>query len=83
MTFSEKNCNTCGQKCAIKYHGCSNWIPISDAELLIPISVLDKIRAEIEQEITYKPIDMWDYRMGLTKALEIIEKNKTESGVGE
>ena len=21
----EKNCNTCGQKCAIKYHGCSNW----------------------------------------------------------
>ena len=27
MTFSEKNCNTCGQKCAIKYHGCSNWIP--------------------------------------------------------
>ena len=28
MTFSEKNCNTCGQKCAIKYHGCSNWIPM-------------------------------------------------------
>ena len=24
----EKNCNTCGQKCAIKYHGCSNWTPI-------------------------------------------------------
>lgn len=41
--------------------------------------VLDKIRAEIEQEITYKPMEMWDYRMGLTKALEIIDKNKAES----
>lgn len=41
--------------------------------------VLDKIRAEIEQEITYKPMEMWDYRMGLTKALEIIDKYKAES----
>lgn len=51
----------------------------SSIEELEQEPVLDKIRAEIEQEITYKPIDMWDYRMGLTKALEIIEKNKTES----
>ena len=36
MTFSEKNCNTCGQKCAIKYHGCSNWIPMQSE--WIPIS---------------------------------------------
>lgn len=41
---------------------------------------LDKIRAEIEQEITYKPMEMWDYRMGLTKALEIIDKCKAEGG---
>lgn len=43
--------------------------------------VLEKIRAEIEQEIAYKPIDMWDYRTGLTKALEIIDKYKAERGV--
>ncbi len=30
MIFSEKNCNTCGQKCAIKYYGCSNWKPIPE-----------------------------------------------------
>ena len=36
--------------------------------------VLDKIRAEIEQEIAYKPMEMWDYRMGLTKAIDIIDK---------
>ena len=36
MTFSEKNCNTCGQKCAIKYHGCSNWIPVQSG--WIPVS---------------------------------------------
>lgn len=42
--------------------------------------VIDKIRAEIEQEITYKPMEMWDYRMGLTKALEIINKCKAEGG---
>lgn len=29
---AEKNCNTCGQKCAIKYHGCSNWIPSKDGK---------------------------------------------------
>ena len=45
----------------------------------IKADVLDKIRAEIEQEIIYKPIDMWDYRMGLTKAVEIIDKYKAES----
>jgi hypothetical protein len=27
---SNENCNTCGQKCAIKYHGCSNWIPSAE-----------------------------------------------------
>ena len=26
--------------------------------------VLNKIRAEIEQEITYKPMEMWDYEWG-------------------
>lgn len=36
MTFSEKNCNTCGQKCAIKYHGCRNWIPMQSE--WIPVS---------------------------------------------
>ena len=44
-------------------------------------SMLDKARAEIEQEITYKPMEMWDYRMGLTKALDIINKCKPESEV--
>ena len=43
--------------------------------------VLDKIRAEIEQEIAYKPMEMWDYRMGLTKALDIIDKYRKESEV--
>lgn len=32
IPVSEKNCNTCGQKCAIKYHGCSNWIPNTESE---------------------------------------------------
>lgn len=27
--LTEKNCKTCGQKCAIKNYGCSNWIPKS------------------------------------------------------
>ena len=36
MAFPEKNCNTCGQKCAIKYHGCSNWIPMQSG--WIPVS---------------------------------------------
>lgn len=40
------------------------------------MDVLDKIKVEIEQEITYKPKEMWDYRMGLTKALEIIDKHR-------
>ena len=44
---------------------------------ILAIQALEKIRAEIEQEITYKPMEMWDYRMGLTKALEIIDKNRT------
>lgn len=42
------------------------------------MDALDKIRAEIEQEITYKPMEMWDYRMGLTKALDIIDKYRKE-----
>lgn len=37
--------------------------------------VLEKIKAEIEQEITYKPMEMRDYRMGLTKAIKIISKH--------
>ena len=41
--------------------------------------ILNKIRAKIEREIAYKPMEMWDYRMGLTKALGIIDKYKTES----
>lgn len=41
-------------------------------------SVLNKIRAEIEREITYKPMEMRDYRMGLTNALKIIDKHKAE-----
>ena len=42
-------------------------------------SMLNKIRAEIEQEIAYKPMEMWDYRMGLKKALDFIDKYKAES----
>lgn len=80
MTFSEKNCNTCGQKCAIKYHGCSNWIPISDAELLIPISVLDKIRAEIEQLHHHPILDFINTDRVVDMALEIIDKHKAEQG---
>jgi len=29
-TLSEKNCKTCGQNCAIKHYGCSNWTPICE-----------------------------------------------------
>lgn len=36
----------------------------------------EKVIEEIKQEIAYKPMEMWDYRMGLTKALDIIDKNK-------
>lgn len=55
MTFSEKNCNTCGQKCAIKYHGCSNWIPISEG---LPNSVYNAIPEFIEQlKIKVKDVD--------------------------
>lgn len=51
-----------------------------DGELLIPVSVIDKIRAEIEQ--TAKEYDKFaDYRRvrGLWIALEIIDKYKAES----
>lgn len=47
---------------------------------ILAIQALDKTRAEIEQEITYKPMEMREYRMGLTKALEIIDKNKESDG---
>lgn len=50
----------------------------ADKNKFIHVSVFDKIRAEIEQEIAYKPMEMWDYRMGMTKALDIIDKYKTE-----
>lgn len=33
IPVSEKSCNTCGQECAIKYHGCSNWIPNNSEEV--------------------------------------------------
>ena len=42
-------------------------------------SIIGKIRADIEQELAYKPMEMWDYRMGLTKALDIIDKYKAKS----
>ena len=55
MTFSEKNCNTCGQKCAIKHHGCSNWIPskedaISREELLARIDEERKHLLDIKMD---------------------------------
>lgn len=43
----------------------------------------EKVIEEIKQEITYKPMEMWDYRMGLTKALDIIDKNKAKNEVEE
>ena len=27
-----KNCETCGQKCAVKYYGCSHWTPKQQTE---------------------------------------------------
>ena len=33
ISVSEKSCNTCGQKCVIKHHGCSNWIPNNSEEV--------------------------------------------------
>jgi len=41
--------------------------------------VLDKVRADIEQEIACKPMEMWDYRMGLTRALNIIDKYRGDA----
>ena len=49
-------------------------------ELLSFVDSLDKMRAEIKEEITCKPMEMWDYRMGLTKALDIYDKYMGESG---
>lgn len=79
-TLKENCCAMCAygsqdmDSCDI--HGCDNRDAIKAME---QGDVLDKIRADIEQEITYKPMEMWDYRMGLTKALEIIDKYKAES----
>ena len=41
-------------------------------------NVFDEIKTEITQEITYKPMEMWDYRIGLTRAFEIIDRYKEE-----
>ncbi len=68
-----------------KFDGCSicEWFDDYSCDVPCPIesldAVLDKIEAEIEQEIASKPMEMWDYRMGLTKALDIIDKHRKES----
>ena len=41
--------------------------------------VLEEIKAEIRREITYKPMEMWEFRRGLTRAFEIIDKYEAES----
>lgn len=57
---------------------CGKWLKWADKNeqnlSMKQEPVLDKIKAEIEQEIAYKPMEMWDYRMGLTKALDFIDK---------
>ena len=53
MISSEKNCNTCGQKCAIKYHGCSNWIPNGRKVAFVKVdAIMQKIDEELGRQRT-------------------------------
>lgn len=40
----------------------------------IPLSVIEKIKAEIERESDYKPYEMYDMKWAFNKALGIIDK---------
>ena len=58
-------------------HCCPRWTKVIRTTLNDNINaVLDDIKEDIEQEIAYKPMEMWDYRMGMARALEIIDKYK-------
>ena len=56
---------------------CNKYKPSTQPEQKISTNVLDKIRAEIEQE--YKVESAHPYGQGLRRALEIIDKHKAES----
>ena len=78
--FDKLRCNTpwTAEQFA-DFEMCKERLTVYACKTLEQINVLDKIKAEIKQEIAYKPMEMWDYRMGLTKALDIIDKCKAES----
>lgn len=47
---------------------------INDNPPFIPLSVIEKIKAEIERESDYKPYEMYDMKWAFNKALGIIDK---------
>ena len=64
---------------------CGKWLKWADKDEqnlgIKQVSVLDKIRAEIERERSFqRAVDEYDIATGLRKALEIIDKYKSERG---
>ncbi len=80
MKIEKAECSYHVSECDLK-HG--EQITL-DGELLIPVSVLDKIRAEIEKRkekeyLCFDDDDMDIYMTGLNDAIGIIDKYKAES----
>ena len=75
MKIEKYECNYQVTECDLKF---GEQITL-DGQLLIPVSVLDKIRAEIEEIIGEHGFDDYDFCSGLIVARKIIDKYKAES----
>lgn len=66
--------------CPLYEKGCSHvafinwWNSKYKGEPTIPLSVIEKIKAEIERESDYKPYEMYDMKWAFNKTLSIIDK---------
>lgn len=80
MRIEKSDCNYQVTECDLKF---GDQITL-DGESLIPISTLDKIVTEIEENISYnKKMDYKGIMVGLLVTLNIVKKYKAESEVKE
>lgn len=77
MRIEKSECNYQVTECDLKF---GEQITL-DGELLVPVSVLDKIRAEIEQLHHHPILDFINTDKVVDMALEIIDKYRAEQGV--
>ena len=78
MKIEKTECNYQVTECDLKF---GEQVTL-DGELLIPTSILDKIRAEIEEERVHEDWDFGQeiyYNNAIDDVLKILDKYKTES----